>query len=38
MLGISQSICVPNLKSVALIVWEIQPFKVDLRTLLDFKI
>ena len=28
---------VPNLKSVGLIVWEIDPFKVDLRTFFLFQ-
>ena len=32
MLGINQSILESNIKTVGLIVWEIQPFKVDIRT------
>ena len=32
MLGINQSIRESNIKTVGLIIWEIQPFKVDIRT------
>ena len=32
MLRITQSIRETNIKTVGLIVWEIQPFKVDIRT------
>ena len=34
MLRINQSIRKSNIKNVGLIVWEIQPFKVDIRTFL----